>query len=75
MLDYQQSLPHYPNSGFGFKSNYLRSLVVCNDTDGERIIVKDQMQTRPRPLHMFLLISAIGLLAMAFVATTGRRYI
>ena len=74
MLDYQQSPPRDPNSGFGFKSNYLRSLVVCNDK-GKRTISKDQMQTRPRPLHMFLLISAIGLLAMAFVATTGRRYI
>ena len=48
---------------------------MCNDIDDERVIAKDEMQTRPRPLHMFLLISAIGLLAMAFVATTGRRYI
>ena len=48
---------------------------MCNDIDGERIIAKDQKQTRPRPLHIFLLVSAIGLLAMAFVATTGRRYI
>ena len=30
------------------------------------------LQTRPRPLHLFLLVSAIGLLALAFVATTNR---
>ena len=73
-MDYQQS-PDHNLSRFRFKGNSLRSLVVCNDIDVERVIAKDQMQTRPRPLHMFLLISAIGLLAMAFVATTGRRYI
>ena len=33
------------------------------------------LQTRPRPLHLFLLVSAIGLLALAFVATTNRGWV
>ena len=41
----------------------------------KRFKYKNGLQTRPRPLHLFLLVSAIGLLALAFVATTNRGWV